>query len=252
MERPMCERVLTLLLLVGATGCVAVPTARHTPKKAPTRVRVGSPVLERLVVSQATRAEVLAALGEPDGATADERWFVYRWTSIGGYFAWLDPYAPEAGAVALGRKREDIVLAFDAEGRLAYTGALERLVARGVSAAPEPVYSDETLQLRVLQPQPGLGTGYGSARLRVGPAGLSLVSDTAPEQRIEIAPERVKRLSHGSDHKILWTSGWLNYYLDYEDERGRSRELDLQIPLVHLPRLAAHIRARCPNAVVRP
>lgn len=81
----MCNSIIwALLLLVGGmiSGCIIVPTPLHGGKGV-----VSEEVAKSFVPGETTRAEVLLQLGSPDHRLEDDRFIVYDWTQIAGYWA---------------------------------------------------------------------------------------------------------------------------------------------------------------------
>jgi hypothetical protein len=112
------------------TGCavVPIPTRRHVPLGFEVRGPVPVKAIDSLAAGSATRARVLLALGEPDHAWNDDRFFLYRWTTVGGYWMWMitGGYQGAGGSLPYGERQHDLLFAFDDSGVLRWRGELRQ------------------------------------------------------------------------------------------------------------------------------
>lgn len=105
--------LLGAVILLSSLGCLIWPFP--TGELLSGRGRIRSEDVQPLAVGQASRAEVLLRLGEPDEVLEDGSVFVYRWTEVRGLIVFAS-YGG-GGAIPFPGHR-DLRLAFDGQGRL--------------------------------------------------------------------------------------------------------------------------------------
>lgn len=240
--------VTALVALTLAAGCILpIPTKRHTPKHSSTRGEIGQQVLAVLQPGATTREGVLWEFGEPDAVSADERFFLYRWITVGGYLAWAvgGGYSAVGAVNEMGVRRHDMVLQFDEQGVLARFGELESLVTEPLG---DDLPLDVTLPMRLeVLYQGSVWKQWAPATLILDPASIRLVPGADPSTVLEQDPLRVVELEHVPDDGELWYDGWIGYHL-HAGETGQRETLRLQIQILDLPRLAKYVQDRCPGA----
>ena len=108
-----------LIFCAAAPGCIMlpIPTGEHDSKDLPGRTNVKPELIQDIGVGRTTRAEVLLALGEPDGVFAEDRVFAYLWSRAAGYFFFAILAGPASGgsATTVG-KGYILVIEFDDRG----------------------------------------------------------------------------------------------------------------------------------------
>lgn len=77
---------LLALTGLGLSGCIIIPTPSHGGVGVITKETI-----ESFEPGKTTRADVLLRLGEPSMWPGEERFFVYQWTRINGYWEILIP-----------------------------------------------------------------------------------------------------------------------------------------------------------------
>ena len=75
-----CRMVMLVLIGVGLSGCILIPT----PSVVGYRV-IPNKTIESLETGKTTRADVLLKLGEPGERLEDDRIFVYHWEQVAGF-----------------------------------------------------------------------------------------------------------------------------------------------------------------------
>lgn len=219
-----------------------VPTARHTPKSAGTRAEIEKRSLNLLQPGSTTREEMLWEFGEPDLVSEDERWFLYRWLSVGGYVA-VAVYGGEGDIARMGTRRSDMAFEFDDRGVLVRFGNIETLITQPIG---DNTAIDATLpmNLSVLHRSSTSDTWY-SATLRLDEDGITLQSSA--ESR-EIPTVAITHLEHRADHHSFWHGGSIAYRMHYRDDDGSPAIIRLQLDALDVLRLAKYLQSRNPAA----
>ena len=141
----MLHRSLLLVLIPAATaagGCIFVPTPAHLGTGVITEEATKS-----LQPGLTTSADVLLRFGNPAERDAGERFFVYRWKRVHGWFVLLVPGTGPAGV----EKNHYLVLEFAPDRRLRRFTLIElwplqdpaRRVREWMSETSEPVTGQE-------------------------------------------------------------------------------------------------------------
>jgi len=233
--------VWALACLVAGCIAVPIPTTRHTPKSAHTRGEIEKQSFEFLRAGATTREEMLWEFGEPDAISEDERYFLYRWLTVGGYVIGAGYSSPDAEPI--GTKRHDMVFEFDGRGVLVRYGEMETLVT-------EPIGDEDLValalpaELRVLY-RASSWKDWEPATLRLEETRVALQPSAARDLAVDIRPETIVHFEHRSDDEKFWYAGWLPYQLHYESAEGRVRAARLQINVLDLPRLAKYLQDHC-------
>ena len=135
--------LLALVLALGATGCLIIPTPHSDSGYA--RTNVVQRTQQQFVPGQTTRADVLVALGEPDAVSRDERQLAYRSEKM--VALWMLGAASQGGGGATGGtiyKNRFYVFEFDAQGRFQ---TVEQTAQWGiVQGGDEPLLSPPVLK----------------------------------------------------------------------------------------------------------
>lgn len=108
--------LLALILALGATGCLIIPTPHSDSGYA--RTNVNQHAQEQFVPGKTTREDVIVALGEPDAVSLDERQLAYRSEKV--VALWIFVAAGGYNATATGGdiyKQRFYVFQFDSQGR---------------------------------------------------------------------------------------------------------------------------------------
>ncbi len=88
--------VNTLVITMAViSSCVYIPTPEHLLLSE--RAVISNKAIKSLEPGKTTRAEVLLLFGDPTSRYDQDRFFVYSWRLIHGYFIWA--IAPGAGDV---------------------------------------------------------------------------------------------------------------------------------------------------------
>lgn len=104
---------LVLVLAVGASGCLILPTPEYDTGKA--RANISKKTPQQFEPGKTTRAEVMTVLGEPDAVSPDERKLAYRSEKVCGLW-FVGGYGAAAGGTIT--KDRYLVAEFDASGIL--------------------------------------------------------------------------------------------------------------------------------------
>lgn len=111
----MVRRLLTALLLATPAACIVVPLSRRDSPD--TRQNIGEEVPAFIVAGATSRADVLLALGEPDGASDNGAQFVYtRGARLGGLFFAGCGYVTCAGGSTEKMAYDRLIIRFDDAG----------------------------------------------------------------------------------------------------------------------------------------
>ncbi len=105
--------VLVLVLLVGAPGCLMLPTPEFNSGSA--RANISKKTPQQFVPGKTTRVEVVLALGEPDAVAPNECKLAYRSEKVCGLWFVGAYYSGACGAIQRDRY---LVVEFDAQGVL--------------------------------------------------------------------------------------------------------------------------------------
>ena len=73
--------VLLALTGLGLSGCIIIPTPSHGGVGV-----IAKETIESFEPGKTTRADILLRLGEPAERLEEDRFFVYQWKRIHGYF----------------------------------------------------------------------------------------------------------------------------------------------------------------------
>ncbi len=113
---PLCA-IFCGLVVMDLASCFPIP--RFPGDTSETRLNISSVAPESIMVGKTTRADVLLALGEPDGASEHGEQFIYtRATSKGGIFGLLiGPQVGWAGTERMVYRR--LIITFDDQGVVA-------------------------------------------------------------------------------------------------------------------------------------
>jgi hypothetical protein len=101
-----------LLLAMGTTGCIIIPSPFTDTNYA--RTNLNKLTLEQFVPAKTTVEEVVLALGEPDAVSADEHKLAYRSQRVVAFF-FIYPVAASESEIEQERL---YVFEFDSQGRL--------------------------------------------------------------------------------------------------------------------------------------
>lgn len=129
---PWAKSLVILPLFAVLTACIILPAPRRVARDS--RENLAAEVPAFIAVGETMRSEVLLRLGEPDGATADDRQFVYiKRAYAGGQVLYL--YGPssvlhpvdtgrvdfnDADAGALSLVYDQLVIEFDERGKVRF------------------------------------------------------------------------------------------------------------------------------------
>jgi len=108
--------LLAVATVLGGCAAAIFPTFEHRSETAGTRGEIPERSIAFLHVGSTTRSDVLLALGEPDLAINDDRWFAYRWVMMtGGWFFIVAANSP-VGAAGEFDKTYALIMEFDERG----------------------------------------------------------------------------------------------------------------------------------------
>jgi hypothetical protein len=114
----MRSTLISNILLMLLPACIPIPL---TPGYW-SRENIGEQVPAFIKTGQTTREEALVALGEPDGAAADERWMTWRSERYGGGALFLPVFPGHPRDYAVGAEdARRLIVTFDAKGLVSDT-----------------------------------------------------------------------------------------------------------------------------------
>jgi len=243
-------------------GCVVipVPTKEHTPTGFNTRGEIDAAAVAFIQVGSTSKEEVLLKLGEPDGVWKDERYFLYRWTSVrGGYLIWIaaDPNAGNSGigGATLERERYDLLIEFDNRGVVRRIGDIARWAARIEGQNDSPLDLSAPIRISVTH-QHGLGSDK-IASLILGKEFFGLAEyksshnfRIAPEKIIGISTEKISLLDAASGD-AQWSKGELSHEIQFSEETAAGNRIRVTVHhFLSSIILLEYLRQNCPNLTV--
>jgi len=223
---------LTVLLLGGCIGFLPIPTGKHTPSKYGTRGEIQSRTLARLG-PESSRTDVLLLLGEPDLAWDDERYFCYRWITVRGHVvAWaVDDTSADGGEWGMGKRRHDLVFAFDDAGRIDRYADIRRWMHGSRRGKTRTASASRSVMI-VLE-SAGEDAPPSQRRLQLSNGLLEVLGRQGRVVATRIPAARIVKVSYGSKRDNDWRSGRFRVRLRYRDG-DRGDELDFRLSLQDL------------------
>ncbi len=114
MARTLAYWALIVLIPLTLAGC---PIPLVPSDEDDSRLNVGDNVPDFIITGKTTRADVLLALGEPDGESEHGEWFAYtRRTSTGGVLFFMATLGGAGGASTEGMAYRRLMIQFDDAG----------------------------------------------------------------------------------------------------------------------------------------